>query len=228
MDDKRKALLGLILVGLAPTASILSSFGTGDGLLGQIAWFCSKLWMLGLPLLWRIKIDKKPISWSKPENGGFTIAIILGIAIAVVIVIAWWLFGAPNVDRNEVINALEPFGLTVWTTYLAGAIFWTFGNSVLEEYVFRWFIVEKAEHVVNGLWYTVLLSAGIFVIHHAFALYFLGFPLWMNAIACLGLFIGGSIFSWLYIKYRSIWIPYITHVLCDIAVFGIGAIIIFG
>ena len=228
MDNNRKAVLGLILVGLAPTASILASFGTGDGLLGQISWLCSKLWMLGLPLLWRIKIDKEPISWSKPQNGGFAVAVSLGVAMAAVMVVAWWLFGSPNVDRNEVINALEPFGLTVWSTYLAGAIFWTFGNSVLEEYVFRWFIVEKAEQVVNGLWNTVILSSGIFVIHHAIALYFLGFPLWMNAIACLGLFIGGSIFSWLYIKYRSIWIPYITHALCDIAVFGIGAIIIFG
>jgi hypothetical protein len=228
MNDRKKAILGLILVGLAPTASILASFGTGDGLLGQVSWVCSKLWMLGLPLLWRLKIDKEPISWSRPQNGGFTVAISMGIGMACIMILAWWLFGSPNINRDEVINTLEPFGLTVWTTYLAAAVFWTFGNSIIEEYVFRWFIVEKAELVMNGLWKTVVLSAGIFVIHHAFALHFLGFPLWVNVIACLGLFVGGGIFSWLYIKYRSVWIPYITHILCDIVVFGIGAIILFG
>ena len=51
MNDKQKAILGLVLVGLAPTASVVSSFGTGDGILGQIAWVTSKLWVFGLPLL---------------------------------------------------------------------------------------------------------------------------------------------------------------------------------
>jgi|TARA_B100001996_G_C18664049_1_gene594210 hypothetical protein len=228
MNDKQKAILGLVLVGLAPTASVVSSFGTGDGILGQIAWFTSKLWVFGLPLLWRIKIDKLPVSWSKPENGGFGLAIIFGIVMAAIMMGAWWLFGQDNIDSENFIKTLEPFGLTVWSTYLAGTIFWIFVNSVLEEYVFRWFIVEKAEALIDGLWKTVFLSAGIFVLHHAFALHFLGFPIWLNAIACLGLFIGGSVFSWQYIKYRSIWIPYITHAICDVVVFSVGAIIIFG
>ena len=44
--EKRRALLAFLLVGLAPTASILSSFGTGEGLVGQLVWLLSKAWML--------------------------------------------------------------------------------------------------------------------------------------------------------------------------------------
>ena len=227
MDDRNKALLGLFLVGIAPTVSVLASFGTGEGLLGQISWFTSKLWMLGLPLIWRLRVDDLPISWSKPQNGGFKEALILGGLFAIIMLIAWVFFGIDNVDSTEFRAALEPFGLTVASTYIAGAIFWTFGNSVLEEYVFRWFIVEKAEAIIEGMWKTVFLSAGIFVMHHFFALYFLGFPMWLNLLACFGLFVGGSAFSWLYIRYRSIWVPFVTHAICDVVVFGVGYWILF-
>jgi membrane protease YdiL (CAAX protease family) len=227
MDNRNKALLGLFLVGIAPTVSILVSFGTGEGLLGQIFWFISKLWMLGLPLFWRLKVDNLPISWSKPQDGGFKEALIIGGVFAIIMLAAWLVFGIDNVDSTEIKTSLEPVGLTVASTYIAAALFWIFGNSVLEEYVFRWFIVEKAEVVINGIWKTVFLSAGIFVIHHFIALFFLGFPLWINLMACLGLFVGGSAFSWLYIKYRSIWVPFITHAICDVVVFGIGYWILF-
>lgn len=228
MSEKRLAIIALVLVGLAPTASILSSFGSGDGLLGQLAWFGSKVWMLGLPLLWHLSIDKQPWSWSKPTQGGFRMAFGIGFLFAGIMILAWFLFGQSRVDQAEFRSTLEPFGLTVASTYIAGAIFWTVGNSVLEEYVFRWFLVEKGEVVVGPGWPTIFLSAGIFVLHHFFALHFLGFALTANLLACLGLFVGGATFSWLYVRYRSIWIPYITHAICDVVVFGIGWMLIFG
>ena len=86
----------------------------------------------------------------------------------------------------------------------------------------------KGEVVVGPGWPTIFLSAGIFVLHHFFALHFLGFALTANLLACLGLFVGGATFSWLYVRYRSIWIPYITHAICDVVVFGIGWMLIFG
>ncbi|MDP6869766.1 MAG: type II CAAX endopeptidase family protein [Candidatus Poseidoniaceae archaeon] len=227
MNDKHKAILGLFLVGLAPTFSVVSSFGTGDGLLGQIAWVTSKLWMFGLPLLWRTKIDVLPISWSRPNNGGYRDAVIIGTIFSLIMILAWLIVGKDSVDYATFSKSLEPFGLTNPTLYIGAALFWILINSVLEEYVFRWFIVEKAELLFKGMWATVFFSASIFVLHHFFALHFLGFSIWVNLLACLGLFIGGSAFSWLYVKYRSIWIPYITHAMCDIVVFGIGWVILF-
>jgi membrane protease YdiL (CAAX protease family) len=48
-----------------------------------------------------------------------------------------------------------------------------------------------------------------------------------NLLASLGLFVGGVAFSWQYVRYRSIWIPYITHAMCDVVVFGIGYVLLF-
>ncbi len=155
-------------------------------------------------------------------------SVAVGSLFCAVMVLAWVFIGNARVDRSVFIASLEPFGLTDPTTYIAAAVFWTVGNSVLEEYVFRWFLVEKGEVVFGSSWATIFVSAGIFVLHHFFALWFLGFTLFANLLASLGLFVGGVAFSWLYVRYRSIWIPYITHAMCDVVVFAIGYLLLFG
>ncbi|MDG1539328.1 MAG: type II CAAX endopeptidase family protein [Candidatus Poseidonia sp.] len=227
-SSRRNSLIALTLVGIAPSISIFASFGSGSGLFGQLAWLTSKVWMLGLPLLWLLYVEKKPLSWSPPRQGGLGVGFAVGMAFSLIMILAWLLVGESRVDRDTFRSTLEPFGLTVQSTYIAAAIFWTVGNSVLEEYVFRWFIVERAEDIFGEGWATISLSAGIFVLHHFFALWFLGFALEANLLACFGLFVGGAAFSWLYMKYRSIWVPYITHALCDVVVFGVGYLLLFG
>lgn len=139
MSERRTALLALVLVGLAPTASILLSFGTGEGLLGQAAWLASKAWMLGLPLWWHLRVDRQALSWSPVRRGGLGTGFLVGAVFSLVMLLAWVFIGRSRVDVDAFRATLEPFGLTDPTTYLAAAVFWTVGNSVLEEYVFRWF-----------------------------------------------------------------------------------------
>ena len=139
---------------------------------------------------------------------------------------AWLLIG-DRIDGELLKDTVEPVGLLDVRLYIAGAVYWILFNSLLEEYVFRWFLVVKSEALVGTGLPAILLSAFIFVIHHTFALLFFGFPWWANLLASVSLIIGGAVFSWLYLRYRSVWMPYIAHAICDIAVFGIGAIIIF-
>ena len=227
MEERRLALIALLLVGLAPTVSILISFGTNGGIISQIAYFISKLWLLVIPLIWYLKVDGGKLSFSKPEQGGYAVSIGLGLAMSALIFGAWFVLGG-LIDGELLKDAVEPVGLLDVRLYIGGVIYWTVVNSLLEEYVFRWFLVVKSEALVGTGTPAILLSAFIFVIHHTFALLFFGFPWWANLLASVSLFIGGAIFSWLYIRYRSVWMPYIAHAICDIAVFGVGALIIFG
>ena len=163
---------------------------------------------------------------SKPENGGYSMAIGLGFGLSAIMLIVWF-FVKDLLDYDILRDAVEPVGLLDWKLYVLGCFYWIFINSLLEEYVYRWFLVVKSEIICAGEKYAIVLSAMIFVVHHSIALYFFGFPWWANLLASIGLFIGGAIFSWLYIRYRSIWIPYITHAICDVTVFGIGAMMLF-
>lgn len=219
--DKQMALLALVLVGIAPTISIITGFALKAGIIAIIVFILTKIWIFGLPSFWHLKIEGQPISWSKPEKGGFLLAFGLGIGMMLAIVVAFLALGDKMMEPALLISILEPVGLTVaWK--LAGAIlFWVFINSVLEEYVFRWFITSKAELLLSGKWKPVFLSAAIFTLHHTIALSFFVNPLG-NLIASAGVFIGGSIFSWVYITYRSVWVAWIPHALADIAIFAIA------
>jgi membrane protease YdiL (CAAX protease family) len=71
-----------------------------------------------------------------------------------------------------------------------------------------------------------VLGALIFVLHHTIAMAIFGSPWLANLLASIGLFISGAVFSWLYLKYRSIWVPWLAHAICDVAVFGLGAFLL--
>ena len=226
MEKRRAAIIALLLVGAAPSLSTICSFVLNDGFASQVIFVITKLWLLCVPILWFVKIDGGTFSWSKPQNGGYWMCIGLGVAMSVVMIGAWLMLG-DAIDAKLLSDALEPVGLMDPQIYLLATLYWILVNSLLEEYVFRWFLVIKSEELVGQGSPAIILSALIFVVHHTVALVVFGFPWWANLICSIALFIGGAIFSWLYVRYRSVWIPYIAHAICDIAVFGVGAIILF-
>ncbi|MGB1522419.1 MAG: CPBP family intramembrane glutamic endopeptidase [Candidatus Poseidoniaceae archaeon] len=219
--QKRRALIGLVLVGIAPTISVVTGFALKAGLIAAVVFVLTKLWMFGLPAYWYIKVEGGQRSSSLPENGGWMVSTLLGIGMVVVIAMAYALLGDMVLRSEDLYEILEPFGLTVPWKLALGILFWIFINSVLEEYVFRWFITSKLEQLVGGQWRPILLSAGIFTLHHTIALAFFIDPLG-NALASLGVFIGGVTFSWIYVQYRSVWVAWVAHAIADVAIFAIA------
>ena len=72
----------------------------------------------------------------------------------------------------------------------------------------------------------IFISAAGFTLHHVLALqlYFN----WAAVFLCaIGIFLGGAVWSWCYIKFRSIWPCYFSHAIVDVAVFVIGFQLIF-
>jgi len=226
MDERRSAYCALLVVGLVPSISTILSFVVSQGIASQIIFIVTKLWLIFVPLFWFLKIDRGSFSWSKPRNGGYAMSIGLGCIMSLAMLIAWVMLG-DWIDADMLKEAVEPVGLLNPQIYLLGTLYWILINSLLEEYVFRWFLVVKSEKLVGPGAPAILLSALIFVAHHTVALAIFGFPWYANLFSSIALFIGGAIFSWLYVRYRSVWIPYIAHAICDIAVFGVGALILF-
>ncbi len=220
-NEKRRALIGLLLVGIAPTVSVVTGFALKAGLIAAVVFVLTKMWMFGLPAYWYTKVEGGERSYSMPEHGGWMVSTLLGIGMAVVIAIAYFILGDMLLRNEDLYEILDPFGLTVPWKLALGILFWIFINSVLEEYVFRWFITSKLEQLVGGKWRPILLSAGIFTLHHTIALAFFIDPLG-NALASLGVFIGGVIFSWIYVQYRSVWVAWVAHAIADVAIFAIA------
>ena len=111
-------------------------------------------------------------------------------------------------------------GLNSPIVYLGAAAYWCIFNSLLEEYVWRWFVYRKCEVLLPG-WWAVSLSGVFFTIHHVIALHAY-FDLRITVVGALGVLAGGITWSGCYLKFRSVWPGWISHVWADLAVFGVG------
>ena len=227
LQKRTIAILGLFLVSIAPSVSVITGFAFKAGALAVIVFIVTKIWIFGLPAFWHIYIEKQKFSWSPVKKGGWGMAFILGIGMMLVVWLAYFILGEKMLQPDALKAILDPVGLTVPWKFAAAIVFWVFINSVLEEYVFRWFITSRIEQFVGGKWRSSLLSSAVFTLHHSIALIFFLDPLGA-VIASLGVFIGGTVFSWLYLEYRSIWIVWITHACADIAIFAIAWKIVIG
>ena len=214
----------LLLIIPIPTLSILYSMEISQGWSGNLIFVLSKISLIIIPLYWYFKLENRQLSWSPvKEKNDLFVGFMFGIFMSAVIAIAWFLF-EDSIDKDGVRDLLEGNGLTNPIIYLSLTVYWIFFNSLLEEFVFRWFIFEKFESKV-GSNYALILSASAFTFHHTIAMMYL-FPISINILASIGVFIGGLLWSWLYLRYRSIWVVFLSHAIVDVVMFSIGGIIL--
>ena len=64
----------------------------------MIAAVVTKVWMVGLPIVWLLKVDRKSLGWSRPKLGGFGLSLASGILISAVIVCAYGFIGQHWID----------------------------------------------------------------------------------------------------------------------------------
>ncbi len=228
MVNRTRALLAVTLVGFVPTLSILFTLNYNDDeLTSQVFFMACKLWIFAVPTYWFLKIEGNQISWSIPHRDGLAMGVISGSVMTTIILGVWILLG-DTIDTEAMISEMESTGLTDIRIYVAGMLYWIFLNSMLEEYVFRWFITTKGIDIFGSEIGGILLSSCMFTLHHSIALHLFGFLWWQTVVASFGLLSAAAIWSWLYVRYKSIWVCWLSHAICDVAVFGIGYILIFG
>ena len=227
MASIQDSVIPLALVAFVPTLSILFTLSYNDDeFTSQMFFIICKIWLLLAPAYWYIRIEKKSPSWSLPSKNGLVVGAISGIIMSIIIIVTWLVFG-DTLDTKSMISELDSTGLTEFRVYFAAMIYWIFLNSLLEEYVFRWFVTIKSIELLGSESGAIVFSAILFTLHHAIALHYFGFVWWQTVMACLGLLSAAAFWSWLYLRYGSVWVCWFSHAVCDVAVFGIGYMIIF-
>lgn len=187
---------------------------------GRVLFLLAKVWLAAVPVFWRMRVERQPLSWSPPRRGGFISGAVLGVLISGLIAAAYLALGDRLLDPVEFQRMGAAVGLDRWPVYLGAALYWVGVNSVLEEMVWRWFVVERFESLGLGAW-SVPASALGFTLHHVVALrVYCGWP--ATVLCAAGIFTGAAIWSALYRRTRSIWPGYVSHAIVDVAVFTIG------
>ena len=196
------------------------------GPIGQTIYFISKLYIFSFPLIWWLKVDRKSISFSPMNRGGLGVGIATGVVISLFIWLGYQWFGDQVIDPQKMRGLAAEAGFAKLRVYLVMVLMLSFGNALMEEYVWRWFVFTKSK-VLWGTLAAAVVTGIFFSVHHAFALYpQFGWPL--TLIGSLGTFIGSLVWSWCYHRYGSLWPAYASHVVIDLMVFFIGYQILFG
>lgn len=222
------ALVALILLVPMPTIGVLMSMhieATRGTWIGQTAYSVSKLWIIVLPALWLLFVEKRKAGWSPMRRGGLGVGAALGVIISAIIILAYLTVGSALLDAQNIRQTAIENGIGAPMRYIGLSIYIIAINAVIEEYVWRWFVFEKWSWLV-GRWPAVVLAAACFTLHHVFALA-AQMDVLAVALGSLGIFIGGLVWSWCYLRYESIWPGYVSHAIVDIAAMVIGWHLIF-
>jgi len=222
--EQRRAWIALVLLVPAPTIGALCAFIVAPGPIGQAIYTFCKLWILALPLIWHLGVERKRATFSPlaPETRAraLTEGLLLGLLFGAVVLAANALVGERWLDLQVLGAVLERAGLDTPARYLGVALYIALFNSLLEEYVWRWFAFRQLERVA-GARLAVPLAALCFTLHHV-----LVFAIQLGPqIAVLGsaaVFVAGCLWSGLYARWRSVWPAWISHVLVDVAGLWIG------
>lgn len=215
----------LLLVSAACLGRVMALYAPGS--LGQIASSLCQVWLLALPLAWFFWIDRGKFSISLPKRRELLAGSVLGLLMFGIILGAYWLFGQHWIDATDVRTKAQQVGISSPIIYLVGAMYWTFINSLFEEYIWRWFVYSKCEVLIPGKG-AVLLCGLLFTLHHIINLVAYTENWLVVVLASLGVFLAGAIWSWCYLMYRSIWPSYFSHVLADLAIAIISWQLLFG
>ena len=228
-SPQRTAALALLLVVPAPSIGVTLALLVPEtvGSIGQAVWTASKVWLIVVPLLWLLLVDRKRISLSPMRHGGLGVGVLSGLVIAALIIAAAAVFGPNMIDTNDAKEVAAGNGLDELGRYIGLAVVLSIGNALMEEYVWRWFVQSRWKVLTGSANAAIVLSAACFTIHHVLALSAYFHPS-LVAIASFGVFVGGCLWSWLATRYQSIWPGYVSHVLVDVGVFVAGGMILFG
>lgn len=229
-QTRARAAVALALCVPATSLGSALAYWIVPGTLGQALYMMLRLWIAVFPLLWVWRIERAPLAWSpvprERSREAWVGALVLSVLSVAAIWGVWEWLGRGWLDVAQLRVAVARSGLDTPARYLAAAAYIAFANSLLEEYFWRWFVFRRTEELVGGA-RAVPLSAALFTAHHVLT-FTAQFGLGPGLLASLGVFVAGCLWSACYLRWRSIWPGWITHVAADLAGLWLGWQLLFG
>jgi membrane protease YdiL (CAAX protease family) len=179
------------------------------------------------PVLYLALVDPHRLRPSRPNFGGLALGLAFGLAVAGAILLLY--FGVLRdilIEmglRHQVRAKLEEFGAATPGRFLTFAVFISVAHSLLEEYYWRWFVFGRLRTLL-ALWPAIVVSSVGFMAHHVIVLHVYFPHNFLTAVLpfSLGVAVGGAVWAWLYARSGSLYSPWLSHLLIDAALMGLG------
>jgi uncharacterized protein len=213
--NRSRALISLLAI--VPVSSIAAIMSTWifPGIIGQsIAVGCG-MWLLLFPILWQLFVDRQKIKFTRNSPQSIWIGIVLGLGMFGIIIASYWFVGRNWMDLAEIRARIDRLHLNIPMMVWGFGTFQTLVNSAVEEYVWRWFVLQKCEVLFDRS--AVWISAIFFTLHHVILTLAYTQDLRLIISMTLAVFIAGVIWAQCFAKYRSILPSYLSHLAADLA-----------
>lgn len=192
----------------------------------QVVYVVGKLVQFGLPVVWVFAVQRRALEWKRPAARGLIEGLVFGVIVAAAMLALYYLWLKPAGFFGGVGSAVqkkvEGFGIVGFWSYFALGSFYSLVHSGLEEYYWRWFVFGQMRRLVS-LGTAIAVSSLGFMAHHVIllAVYF-GWSSPAVLLFSLAVAVGGVVWAWIYERSGSLWGPWLSHLVVDVAIFLIG------
>jgi uncharacterized protein len=213
---RNQSILALLLiVPVTSIGAIMSAF-VAPGAIGQKVAIVCGLWLLLFPFLWHRFVDRQKLDFRLSKNDGWLTGVILGVLMFGSIFCSYWLVGRYLLNIADIRSRTSLMGMNIPLMVFGFGTFQTLVNSLIEEYVWRWFVLRHCEILWPKRW-AVFISAGFFTIHHVFLLLAYCDNLWLVLVGSIAVFAAGVVWAISTQFYKSILPSYLSHLAADLA-----------
>jgi len=185
-----------------------------------------KVVQFGFPIAWFLAVQRQRLRLGKPSGRGVLEGLGIGLAILVTMLVLYFAFLKPAghfaVAEPAIRDKMAEFKLNALWKYAVFGGFYALCHSFLEEYYWRWFVFGQLRRFVPP-WAAVVVSAVGFMAHHIILLgVYFGPWSFATAFFSFAVCVGGVIWAWLYYHGKSLYGPWLSHLLVDAGIFYIG------
>lgn len=211
-------LPALLLPGLA---AFLAFVVLRDSPAGVWVFGAAKIFLLAWPAFWIFGVERR--SWREflapPRGMGRGLAV--GFFFAFLVWLGWVLGLSALLaeHRAEIEAALGRWGSR--RNYWVWAAFMSLAHAAVEEWYWRGFVFTRLRREINS-GAAVVLSSAFFGLHHG-VLYAATLDALTGAFLALAVALAGAAWCLLYREEESLWAPWISHVIADLAIFAVGS-----
>lgn len=230
----RRDWLALTIVCLLPTMMstiyfiVLHDPHGPENVAARWAFTAGKIFQFTFPLAYVLWFDRDSLRFPILSRNGILPGVGFGLIVGIGMFVLYYLVvrHIPAVARDsppKIHEYLVQFKATTPLSYLRMAAFISVPHSLMEEYYWRWFAFGRMRrHLPKGS--AITLSSVAFMLHHIVILgvYFPG-NFWLLALPfsiCVA--VGGGVWAWLYERSGSLLGPWLSHLMIDAAILGVG------
>lgn len=229
---RRRAVMALSLIVPAQSLGVAAMLLALPGSIGLGINLMSRVWMVAFPVVWTLRVERRTIQLKRPSRAGMIAGLVTGVMMLGVMLGVYGLV-SDQIDLSRLRSRARLTGFDDPVQFAAMFGFIILLNSLLEEFVWRWFVYRQVELLLPARMgrrarqgRAVVIAAVAFTIHHVIAL-----SAWVDGelvlLGSLGVFLGAVVWSALYAFDRTLWPCYVSHIFADVAIVIIGYDVLF-